>query len=60
IDNNILRPDCYFKLHNHTLTSFSNLTVKELRKAHNLEKMYRAGSFNGIRKLNSETNNFLP
>ncbi len=24
----------------------SNSTQKELRKAHNLEKMYRAGSFN--------------
>ncbi len=46
IDNNLLRPDCYFNLKNGYITSFADLTKKELRKAHNLEKMYRAGSFN--------------
>ena len=45
IDNDILRPDCYFNLVNGKIYSFAELTHKELRKAHNIEKMYRAGSF---------------
>lgn len=46
IDNDLLRPDCYFNLVNENIKSFAYSTDKELRKAHNLEKMYRAGSFN--------------
>jgi len=45
IDNELLRPDCYFNLAMGKIESFSNLTKKELRKAHNVEKMYRAGTF---------------
>ncbi|MCK4260987.1 MAG: AAA family ATPase [Halanaerobiales bacterium] len=45
MDNNLLRPDCYFNLVEGKIDSFSNATQKELRKAHNIEKMYRAGSF---------------
>ncbi len=47
MDNDLLRPDCYFNLDDGTIKSFADSTHKELRKAHNLEKMYRAGSFNG-------------
>lgn len=45
--NNLLRPDCYFVLSEGKIKSLPDLTEKELRQAHNLEKMYRAGAFNG-------------
>ena len=45
MDNNLLRPDCYFNLVDGEIKSFANSTQKELRKAHNIEKLYRAGSF---------------
>jgi AAA15 family ATPase/GTPase len=45
ISNDLLRPDCYFLMYEDKITSLSNSTVKELREAHNIEKMYRAGSF---------------
>lgn len=46
MDNDLLRPDCYFNIKEGKINSFSNITKKELRKAHNIEKMYRAGAFN--------------
>jgi len=45
ISNDILRPDCYFIMDDNKITSLKNRTHKELRQAHNIEKMYRAGSF---------------
>lgn len=45
ISNELLRPDCYFLLENGKLTTFSNRTDKALRYEHNLEKLFRAGSF---------------
>jgi len=45
ISNEILRPDCYYLIDNHKLNNLSSLTLKELREAHNIEKMYKAGSF---------------
>ena len=44
--NDLLRPDCYFILSEGKIKSLPDLTDKELRQAHNLEKMYRAGAFN--------------
>ncbi len=44
--NDLLRPDCYFLMTNEKITPVSLCTEKELRVAHNLEKMYKAGSFN--------------
>ena len=48
--NDLFRPDCYFLMKDNVIKSISNITEtttkKELRFAHNLEKMYRAGSFN--------------
>ena len=41
----ILRPDCYFILDENEIKSIPNCTEKELREAHNLEKMYKAGAF---------------
>ncbi len=46
ISNDILRPDAYFKIQNNKINSFDSLTEKEIRKAHNMQKMYKAGSFN--------------
>lgn len=45
MSNNILRPDCYFVLEETSLTPIHKLTDREIRKAHNLEKMYRSGAF---------------
>ncbi|HIP26369.1 MAG TPA: hypothetical protein EYG80_01810 [Flavobacteriaceae bacterium] len=45
ISNDLLRPDCYFLMHPDKIQSLSKSTAQELRKAHNIEKMYRAGAF---------------
>lgn len=45
MSNDILRPDCYYVLQNNQIKSLPELTKKELRFAHNLEKMYNAGAF---------------
>ncbi|WP_404985547.1 ATP/GTP-binding protein [Chryseobacterium sp. M5] len=45
INNDLLRPDCYFEMTKNGIRSFSKSTPKELREAHNIEKMYKAGSF---------------
>jgi AAA15 family ATPase/GTPase len=44
--NDLLRPDCYFLMTKESIKSLAKCTPKELREAHNLEKMYKAGSFN--------------
>ena len=41
-----MRPDCYFILTEHRLTSLINATRRELREGHNLEKLYMSGEFN--------------
>lgn len=46
ISNDILRPDAYFEIQNNSISSFDKKTEKELRRAHNIQKMYKAGSFN--------------
>lgn len=47
MSNDLLRPDCYFLLENNGINAISELTEKELRQSHNLQKMYKAGAFNG-------------
>lgn len=49
--NDLLRPDCYFIIRNNKIYSITDSTEKELRKAHNLQKMYKAGAFDGEKKL---------
>lgn len=44
MSNDLLRPDCYFILNNNKIKPFYQCTDKELRFAHNLEKMYRGGA----------------
>jgi hypothetical protein len=45
MSNDLLRPDCYFLIGNNKIVSMAGATDKELRKAHNLQKMYKAGAF---------------
>ena len=47
MSNDLLRPDSYFILKNNKIKAISELTEKELRQAHNLQKMYKAGAFHG-------------
>ena len=49
--NDLLRPDCYFVLENGVISSFASSTDKELRLAHNLQKMYKGGAFNNSEAL---------
>lgn len=45
MSNDLLRPDCYFNLKDNMIKPLADLTQKEIRKAHNLQKMYKAGAF---------------
>lgn len=46
MSNDLFRPDSYFVIENNSIRAISELTKKELRQAHNLQKMYKAGAFN--------------
>lgn len=46
MSNKLLRPDCYFLMYKDGINSLADSTDKEIREAHNIEKMYRAGAFN--------------
>ena len=46
MSNDLLRPDAYFLIENNKMKSLDKISDKELRRAHNLQKMYKAGSFN--------------
>lgn len=45
LDNDLIRPDCGFVIDKKGVLSLHSRTNKDLRQAHNIEKMYRAGSF---------------
>lgn len=45
MSNDLLRPDCYFLMYKNSIRSLARCTPKELREAHNIEKMYKAGTF---------------
>ncbi len=45
MSNTLLRPDGYFILDKKGIHSMAQLTKKEIRKAHNLQKMYKDGVF---------------
>ena len=47
MSNDLLRPDCYLIMSEKDIKPVTELTNKELRLAHNLEKMYKAGAFSG-------------
>ncbi|STZ64047.1 Predicted ATP-binding protein involved in virulence [Moraxella lacunata] len=46
LSNDFIRPDCGFIIDGKKIKSLNNLTEKELREVHNLEKLYQAGHFN--------------
>lgn len=45
LSNDLLRPDCFFILRNNQIRAICDMTNKELRFGHNLEKLYRGGTF---------------
>lgn len=45
LSNDLLRPDCYFILTDEKIDSLNRLTEKDLRLAHNLQKMFKANAF---------------
>lgn len=46
MQNKLTRPDCCYIMTQNKITSLFNSTKKEIREAHNLEKMYINGAFN--------------
>lgn len=46
--NDLLRPDCNFILDNNIIKPLCECTEKELRFAHNIEKLYRGGTFSTL------------
>ena len=47
LSNRLLRPDCYYVLNGRGLNQLTELTGRELRQGHNLQKLYNAGEFLG-------------
>lgn len=47
ISNDLLRPDAYFEIKDNEIKSFDKITDREIKKVHNLQKMYKAGEFDG-------------
>ena len=46
MSSDLLRPDCYFIIQdNASIKNLTKLTDRELRQAHNLEKLYKANAF---------------
>lgn len=45
LTNDLLRPDCYFVISDGRVRPTCDLTDKELRQGHNIEKLYRGGVF---------------
>ena len=43
--NDLLRPDCNFVMDNNTIKPLCDCTEKELRFGHNIEKLFRGGTF---------------
>lgn len=43
--NDLLRPDCNFVLKDNKIKALCDATDKELREGHNIEKLYRGGTF---------------
>lgn len=46
MNNDLMRPDCYFILDNEKIDSLNHLTDKDIRFAHNLQKMFKSNCFN--------------
>lgn len=46
LNNDLMRPDCYYVLTEEKIDSLNHLTEKDLRLAHNLQKLFKTGAFN--------------
>ena len=46
LDTDVTRPDCAYIIDETGVRNLSSRTAKELRKNHNIEKLYRQGEFN--------------
>ena len=46
MNNDLLRPDCNFIIDKGKIRQIRECTEKELREAHNIEKIYKSGAFN--------------
>jgi len=49
LNNDLLRPDCYYIICDEKIESLNRLTIKDLRFAHNLQKMFKADAFKGTK-----------
>lgn len=48
MSNEVMRPDCCYIIdNNQTIKAFSECTEKDLREAHNIERIYKNGGFKG-------------
>lgn len=45
VSNRVMRPDCYICLDSHGAAPLADLTDREIREGHNLEKLLRGGEF---------------
>lgn len=45
MSNDLMRPDCLYLMNNRKILPLAQCTEKELREAHNIEKIYKAGGF---------------
>ncbi len=45
VSNRMMRPDCYLCLDSYGMASLADLTDREIRQGHNLEKLLRGGEF---------------
>lgn len=45
LSNEILRPDCYYICSKEQITNLNHATDKQLRQVHNIENLYRGGTF---------------
>lgn len=45
LSNDLLRPDAFFQIKDNQIHTFDKIAQKELRRAHNIQKMYKAGTF---------------
>jgi AAA15 family ATPase/GTPase len=45
MNNHLLRPDCYFVMNSKEIKTLSDSTDRDLREAHNLEKLYKSSAF---------------
>lgn len=45
MSNDLLRPDCYFILTDQKIDSINHMTIRDIRFAHNLQKLFKANAF---------------